>query len=164
MRDQLEASFVAAAATFLYRGDGSSSVTTASFPSADWGGRLPDYTVPDPYSAKAIRRGSRGGTHVDLHRVRDELGEAHEENWGLRRELSAMISRIVQLLTQLVECSGALSRPRKRYREDEENERPENFAIVVIGRRGRAGNLAVTPRRGVGTTLKVTVVAGSRLS
>ena len=29
------------------------------------------------------------------------------------------------------------------------------FAIVVIGRRGRTGGLAVTPRRGVGTTLKV---------
>ena len=118
----------------------------------------------DPYSAKAVRRGSRSGTHVDLRRVRDQLGEAHKENQGLRRELSAMNSRIAQLSTQLVESSGALSRPRKRYREDEEDEPPGGVCYCRHWTAREDWDSCHDPYLRHGTTLKVTVVAGSRLS
>ena len=46
-----------------------------------------------PNAAKAPRRGSRGGTTIELRRVRQELAEARNECSRLRRELDAMAGR-----------------------------------------------------------------------
>ena len=81
-----------------------------------------------PDAAKASRRGSRGGTTVELRRVRQELLESRNRCGGLRRELDAMAGRVAQLSAQLFESSSALARPGKRRREDYDDDRQDDDA------------------------------------
>ena len=51
----------------------------------------------NPSSVKASQRESRGGTAAELRRARDELAQAEAWRRRLRRELDAMVGRVLQL-------------------------------------------------------------------